>query len=210
MNDENEIERRTRRYWYENGFAEMGLGVLFGALGIVLALEASASAGAVRVAAVAALTLLVFLGTLAVRRAIKTSKERLTYPRTGYVAYRRNSSSNRTILAALVIVGGTAISLGASAATPGRILALQSLTLAAVLLVPAYRFGLRRFYVLAAVAVIAGGAAEVLGAGEISGSALLFGATGIVTLFSGAWTLRSYLGRSRPADERGTTVDHRS
>ncbi len=202
MNDETVIERRARRYWYEDGFAEIGLGVLFGAMGLILALEASASAGAVRVAAVATLTLLVFLGTLAVRRAIKTSKERLTYPRTGYVAYRRNSSSNRTILAVLVIVGGTAVSLGASAATPGRVLALQSLTLAAVLLVPAYRFGLRRFYLLAAVALVAGVAAEVLGATEVSGSALVFGATGIASLLSGAWTLRSYLGQFGPADER--------
>ncbi len=202
MNNENEVERRARRYWYEDGFAELGLGVLFGALGLVFALETSASAGAVRVAAVAALTLLVVGGTLAVRRAIKTSKERLTYPRTGYVAYRRTSSSSRAILAVLVIVGGTGIALGASAATPGRVLALQSLTLAAVLLVPAYRFGLRRFYVLAAVAGIAGCATVVLGAGEISGSALVFAATGIATLLSGAWTLRSYLGQFGRADER--------
>lgn len=202
MNNENEIERRARRYWYEDGFAELGLGVLFGALGLVFALEASASAGVVRVAAVATLTLLVLLGTLAVRRAIKTSKERLTYPRTGYVVYRRTSSSSRTILAVLVILGGTGIALGASAATPGRVLALQSLTMAAVLLVPAYRFGLRRFYVLAAVAGLAGCATVVLGAGEISGSALVFGATGIASLLSGAWTLRSYLGQFGPADER--------
>ncbi len=202
MNNDTEIERRTRRYWYEDGFVEMGLGLLFGALGLVFGLEASASTGPVRVAAVAILTLLLFLGTLVVRRAIKASKERLTYPRTGYVAYRRNSSSNRTILAVLVIVGGTAISLGASGATPGRVLALQSLTLAAVLLIPAYRFGLRRFYFLAAVALIAGGAAEALGAGDVGGSALLYGATGIATLLSGAWTLRSYLGQSARADER--------
>jgi hypothetical protein len=202
MNNENEIERRTRRYWYEDGFAEIGLGVLFGALGLVFRLEASASAGAGRIAVVATLTLLVLLGTLVVRRAIKKSKERVTYPRTGYVAYRRNSPSSRTVLAVLVIVGGTAIALGASAATPGRVLALQSLTLAAALLVPAYRLGLRRFYLLAAVAGVAGCAAVVLGAGEISGSALVFGATGIATLLSGAWTLRSYLGQSGPADER--------
>ncbi len=203
MNDENEIERRTRRYWYEDGFAEIGLGALFGALGLAFALEASASSGAVRVAAVATLTVLVFLGTLAVRGAIKTSKERLTYPRTGYVAYRRDSSSRRTILAVLVIVGGTTIALGASATTPARVLALQSLTLAAALLVPAYRLGLRRFYLLAAVAGSAGCAAVVLGAGEVSGSAVVFGATGVATLLSGAWTLRSYLGQAGPADERG-------
>ena len=203
MTNEHEIERRTRRYWYEDGFAEIGLGVLFGALGLVLALEASASAGAVRVAAVAALTLLVFLGTLAVRRAIKTSKERLTYPRTGYVAYRRNSSNRRAILAVLVIVGGTGIAVGGSAAIPGRVLALQSLTLAAALLVPAYRLGLKRFYLLAAVAGVAGCAAVLLGAGEVSGGALVFGATGVATLLSGAWTLRSYLGQAGPADERG-------
>ncbi len=206
MNNQNEVERRARRYWYEDGFAEIGLGVLFGALGLVFALEASASSGAVRVAAVATLTLLVFLGTLAVRGAIKTSKERLTYPRTGYVAYRRDSSSRRTILAVLVIVGGTAIALGASAATPGRVLALQSLTVAAALLVPAYRLGLRRFYFLAAVAGVAGCAAVALGAGEISGSALVFGATGVASLLSGAWTLRSYLGQPGQADER---EDHR-
>ncbi len=176
--------------------------MLFGAVGLVLLLEASASPGVVRVAAVVTLTLLVLLGTLAVQRAIKTSKERLTYPRTGYVAYRRTSPNSRTVLAVLVIVGGTAIALAASAATPGRVLALQSLTVAAALLVPAYRLGLRRFYLLAAVAGVAGCAAVVLGAGEMSGSALVFGATGIATLLSGAWTLRSYLGQSGPADER--------
>lgn len=203
MTDQNEMARKTRRYWYEDGFAEIGLGLLFGALGLVFALEDSASPGAVRIAAVVVLTLLMFVGALVVRRAIRMSKERLTYPRTGYVAYRRNSSTNRTILAVLVIVGGTAISFGASAATPARILALHCLTLGAVLLVPAYRFGLRRFNVLAAVPLAAGIAAEALGAGTIGGSGLACGPTGIAIFLSGVWTLRSYLGQSGPAGVGG-------
>ena len=202
MPREADIERRTRRYWYEDGFVEIGMGILFAALGGLFVVGAVATTGALRALAVALSVLLVLLGALALRVAIRVTKERVTYPRTGYVAYRRPVSNSRVLIAVLVVVIGTSVSLAGSAGTPGRILALQTLTLAAALAVPALRFGLRRFYALAIATLAAGCVAASLGLSETGGSALLYGGAGVAIIVSGAWTLRSYIRHTRVAVDR--------
>jgi hypothetical protein len=193
VNDEIDIERRIRRYWFEDGFAELGLGALFTVVGLAFAIGALADDPTLRALALAMLLVVVVLGTIAVRALIRVSKERFTYPRTGYVEYRRAASRGRSVAAILVIAVGASLAVAAQAGAPDRTLAVQTLTLAAVICIPGLRFGLFRFYGLAAATLAAGGAGLLLVLGESGGSALLYGGSGVVLLLSGASTLWAYL-----------------
>lgn len=205
--DEGAIGRRTRRYWVEDGLVELGASVLFAGVGLIFAVAGGRSEAGPAASVDNALPTLLVLGIvvaapLAMRALIGATKERLTYPRTGYVAYRRTSTRNALLAAllALVIVAGAAAA-GASGSA-NVVLAWQSLTLAAVLLVPGVRLRLRRFYVLAGVAMILGGAAAFLAVGALDRAAILYGGIGIALLVSGAWTLRTYLGQPPVAGAR--------
>ncbi len=196
MDTEVDIERRIRRYWLEDGLAELGIGCLFAAVGLAFVVGALASTDTARAIAVAAILAVVGVGTIAARFLIRAVKERVTYPRTGYVEYRRSGSRVRYVaaVAMVAVVSGSAVA--AQAGAVDRTLALQALTLAVMLCVPAYRFGLLRFYGLAAATLAAGVIAWVAALDEVAGSALIYGGVGLLLLLSGGWTLRGYLRRA--------------
>jgi hypothetical protein len=197
VSTETDIQRRLRRYWFEDGLAELGIGGLFLVVGLAFIVGALASNSTARAAAVVALLAVVGIGTIASRFLIRAVKERVTYPRTGYVEYRRSGSRSRYVAAVGIIALISASAVAAQAGAVDRTLALQSLTLAAVLGVPAYRFGLFRFYALAGAAVAAGAIAWIAALDEEAGSALIYGGVGLALVGSGGWTLRGYLHRSR-------------
>jgi hypothetical protein len=97
---------RARRYWYEDGFAELLVGgflLLVGTTGLVRRLDLSpALTDLLNGARIA----LVLACALAVRGVVRALKERVTYPRTGYVAYRREGVDPRLIKLALGLVLG--------------------------------------------------------------------------------------------------------
>ncbi len=199
MSSQADLDRRARRYWYEDGFVEIALGGLLAGLGILLGLDALATAGAlpgvVRILASVLLVVLVLGGVLASRPAIRASKERVTYPRTGFVAYRHQTRPRRVLAAALVAsVGLVSVAVLASpGGTPGRVVGVEALTLSGTLVIPAWRFGLGRFYALAAVTAAGGCLAVILAVPDTGRSALLYVIAGVALLVSGSWTLRAYL-----------------
>jgi hypothetical protein len=197
VSTETDIQRRLRRYWFEDGLAELGIGGLFLVVGLAFVVGSLTSNSTARAAAVVALLAVVGIGTIASRFLIRAVKERVTYPRTGYVEYRRSGSRSRYVAAVGIIALISASAVAAQAGAVDRTLALQSLTLAAVLGVPAYRFGLFRFYALAGAAVAAGAIAWIAALDEEAGSALIYGGVGLALVGSGGWTLRGYLHRSR-------------
>jgi hypothetical protein len=196
VSTETDIQRRIRRYWFEDGLAELGIGGLFLVVGLAFVIGALATNSAARAAAVVALLAVVGIGTVGSRFLIRAVKERVTYPRTGYVTYRRSGSRVRYVAAVGIIALIAASAVAAQAGAVDRTLALQALTLAAVLGGPAYRFGLARFYVLAGVAVAAGAIAWIAALDEEAGSALIYGGVGLALVASGGWTLQSYLRRT--------------
>lgn len=197
-----EVERRARRYWYEDGLAEIGLGIVFGAVGLALAMQTAAAGGPFAPLGVILMVLVVPLGMLALHRGIRASKERLTYPRTGYVAYRRPAAGRRLLLV-LVLLLGLVAARSVAADIPARVIVVQALTMAALLLVPALRFGVFRFYVLATVAVTTGWLVLLVNASQTGRTALLCGGMAVALAVSGLWTLRSYLRATSLTDEPG-------
>jgi hypothetical protein len=107
-----EITRRAQRHWMEDGLSEIMLGLLF----VILA-----GGMLMRLAFPRWLTLdllfpaLTIVGILGLTRGFKKLKERITFPRSGYVALPEPTRTRRIFTFASVVVLGAAFTLVLSA-----------------------------------------------------------------------------------------------
>jgi len=207
-NDIDKVIQRTHRYWYEDGLNEIATGCIFVVCGLFLFIMRFVRPISPLACIVAiGFTILVAFGGLAASRAVKAVKNRITYPRTGYVSYRRPEGNRRRRL----IVAGLGVALGALgialsiAGAPTWLVSMpmaHGLIIGACLLYLGHRLGLARFYVLALVSVLVGVVAALGGFDDALGSAAYFGEMGFVLTASGLFTLRAYLRQTQsPIEE---------
>lgn len=101
---------RVKQYWFEDGLAEAVTGAGFLLLALVLALStrwAQPWSGALQ-------ALVIFAFVLGNRWVVQRLKWRITYPRTGYLAYPRPDKATRALRSLVAFVAGAgAIFLGA-------------------------------------------------------------------------------------------------
>ncbi len=196
--------RRAVRYWFDDGLAEIGIGLLFLALAGLFAFEGLAPADSLAASIPAlGLPLVIIGGMLVVGLAVRAAKERLTYPRTGYVAYPIAGPARR-VLAGVIGAGVSLAIVWLLAARPNLQLALgalQGVALAIVFLALSLRTGLVRLAMVGFVALGGGLAATSFGLGASFGSALAFGASGVTVLLGGALVLARYLRTTAPPTE---------
>jgi hypothetical protein len=187
------------QYWVIDGIAELVMGGFFVVLGLYFGAQATLPEESTVGSMLSAAFLLVIVGGgLAGRSLIGKLKERLTYPRTGYVAYRKPSKKRRWLT--LMVAFGMAMlvsALFASApASLAWIPAVSGLVIGAYWLVQGHRMGVLRFYALAALVAVAGTAITLGGVGETLGLPLFYIVIGLALIISGGLTLRSYLRRT--------------
>lgn len=206
-NDIDKVIQRTHRYWYDDGLAEIATGCMFVLCGLFLLMMRFVRPGSPLACIVAiGFTGLVAFGGLAVSRVVKTVKERVTYPRTGYVSYHRPGSSGRpyTVAASVGIalaVLGVVLSKVHAPTWLGSMAMVQGLILGAGLLYIGRRLGLTRFYALAFLSALIGVVVALNGFDDALGSAAYFGEMGFVLTASGLFTLRTYLKQTQPPVE---------
>ncbi|MCX8023887.1 MAG: hypothetical protein N3A60_01655 [Thermanaerothrix sp.] len=197
--------RRPQRYWYADGLAEMSVGSLF----LLIALTNLAAwllpSGPGQSLLLAILQLLVIIGgVLGARALVRHLKERITYPRTGWVAYRQPSPSRRWLLAGLsfTLAAGLAFLLAALSKTIGqRWLPLVSGFLIAFATAAGWRLQLMRLLVLALYILGVGIGLTLLAPPETLDAAVFFGLSGLGWLASGGWALWHYLRQTRPQND---------
>jgi hypothetical protein len=193
--------RRAVRYWFDDGLVELGTGLLFLLLSALFAVEGLAPAGSL-LEGVSAFSLpaLVIGGMIVLGLALRAVKERLTFPRTGYVAYPQPGPVRRVL--AVVIGAGVSLAIvWLLAARPSLQLALgalQGAVLAVVFLALSLRTGLIRLAFPGFFALGGGLAATSWGLGASLGSALAFGSAGVAALLSGAMVLARYVRTTSP------------
>jgi len=199
----NETIKRTRRYWYVDGFAEIGVGIL-----LMLIILFNYAAGLVRqptlqvILFTIGLPALILLGGRAVSRVVVLLKEKYTYPRTGYVSYPPREGSQRwkrALLAAMlgVLVGGLT-SLLSGKLPPVYQQGFVSVVIALAYIYIGYSIGLSRFYLFAAASLALLGVVRLIGAKEMDFFLLFFLGQGLVWVLSGIITLRAYLNTTQP------------
>ncbi len=207
MNDTIQATRRkVRRYWTDDGLPDLYLGLGFALYGLLSWWAVTQSARWVVFLQSLFLPVWIGLGSLALR----SLKERVTYPRTGYVRYadpprRRTARRIMTALAlgavlALVLLAQVALKRGpaADAAFAWLLPVLFFLGLGAV----AWHQGSTRYalYALVAIAVGATAAAGLDGLAAMDRRAVLWGVPlflilGAVMSLGGTWRLVRYLHR---------------
>lgn len=162
--------RRTRGYWFIDGLAEIGTGILFMVVSIPYLLWSLAPEGSsMAKLASSGRDVLLLMGIVILFVVIRAAKLRSTYPRTGYVEDQRPSRKQVFTIGAICVAG---------------VLVFAGLMVAGILLFPAFRLGLfntlayfpaifgfffalsqailgfrtglKRFYVLAGIAALAG------------------------------------------------------
>ncbi len=199
--DVDSIRRRTERYWFEDGLAELAVGVTFVVLAGLFSLEAwLPPASPWRGISAIGLPIVTIGGYFAARWLIGRLKQDITYPRTGRVAYRQPDPRQQRVAGAMaaLVAAALAFAIVRAPAIEPWTPALAGAALAALLAQFWLRFGLARF---------AGLAMAALGTGLVAGRwltpleaamAAVFGVVGCLMLATGATTLRGYL-RAAPA-----------
>lgn len=204
--DVDRAEQRARQYWYDDGLTEIAAGCIFLAIGALFLAEAFSPPGSLpKSFSAIGLLVLVAGGLWITNWAVRWAKEKITYPRTGYVRYRRPARSRRrrllTVLVAIVVSISINLILFATApASLDWLPALQGLFIGLFLLYMAYQVGLFRLYLLAFFSAAAGLAITLVGVGEVLGTGIYFATTGLAIVFSGAATLALYLRNTRPPE----------
>lgn len=204
-----DVEKRVTRYWYSDGIAELIGGGMFILLGLYFAAQEfmgqnSMVSGLLQ----ASLALLMIGGAFLSRRLIAALKNRLTYPRTGYVEYRVDESQAKW--RRIWVIG---IAFAVSALTMifvrtfqilDSIVAVTGVAVGAILIfLRAKSAGITRFYFLGGFSLILGLALSVSGLPNGYSLGLFYGLMGVGFLFSGGFTLGRYLRENPlPAESR--------
>lgn len=204
------IIRRTRRYWYVDGLAEIAVGLIFVLLNLFFLANAwlvPAWSRDVSLSPILTTTGLLAITALVVwlfRQGLQAAKARLTYPRTGYVASPRHWKGTfwqrYGIMAWLGVVCLALLVLTFQSQTPPSWAPLLTGSAAGLtLLFLGYRFQLARFALLACALVAIGAIVTYLNPGEPLAEILSSTAGGVCFLISGGITLIHYLRNTQPS-----------
>jgi hypothetical protein len=204
--DLKKINQRSMGYWFEDGLLEIVLGGLFLLLGFTFLIEGISDPGTVtrRISGIIALLIMVF-GSIAARPIIRRLKERITYPRTGYVTYRNPKPTRRSrTLSYILILGIVLIVVGIITSAPEKTLSwlpmFEGVIIGGFLLFIGYRTLIYRFYVLGAISILVGTLLSVSGIGNLIGMGILFIILGFSLLFSGGHRLYIYLRQTESSE----------
>ena len=209
MVDIEKIEKRTVQSFYDDGLPEISLGLTFLLFGGYFFAQAAAPEGSALGPALSVLFILVIVSAgFLVSRILRFLKRRITYPRTGYVAFKKKEPSSKRRAATMVVGGiiGAAIAAlyGISPSFKTLFPAVNGLLLAVAVLLFAGKVGLVRFYILSAAAAVIGFAVTAAGVGDIKGIGLYYGLFGAALILSGLVALVAYLRKSPRADREDT------
>ncbi len=195
------IMRSTRRYWYQDGFVEIAIGLLFGLVGVGVYLQQVALGNpTLLIVLVVGLMAFILAGSLIVQWLVPRLKQRITYPRTGYVEYdhRRDRRARWLPIAVALALAILTLTIPDAFAGTGVIVGLL---LCGILSYLAYRSSVWRLVVAAVVAVAVGIASHYLALSDLGGTALVFAVVGASLLIGGSLALIAYLRRSNPPPE---------
>jgi hypothetical protein len=203
-----ETIRRTQAYWYVDGLAEIGFG---GALLLGAAYYAAATVAPEQIAGALLMgqPSLVVAGYVLARHVVRELKERLTYPRTGYVAYKALQHSHRTWAYATTLllafgVARTVVTLNGRMDVRFWPL-IAGMSVAVVMLVLGLHLAIGRFFVLAVGSVAIGTLVSLSQLGWPANAAVGLFFAGLGAIASGSVTLRNYLLATEPGDAEAHT-----
>lgn len=200
------VMKRTAGYVFEDGIVEIYLGLLFVLIGLLFFVEAVVKPALPSFSAIG-LVLLALGGYWLGRWLVPAIKRRLTFPRTGFVAYRQLSGARRWMVMSIAVLVAS-VSAAVVTGLAARPMGLDWIPLGDGLLAGAFlvylgvQVGLRRFQFLAGFSGLAGAMIFLARLGSTVGSAAYFAAMGLALMVSGAFALWAYLQRAPTPKEQ--------
>lgn len=199
-----EIQQRTKQYWYIDGLAEIGSGCLFLLLGcfevvskVLLPLPYSALVSGI------GQPIFLILCAIGIRAAVLALKERITYPRTGYLSYRKPKTGRKWLSMILSLIIG-AVVMGLTlwmipVLGTQWVLAATGVLVGLILTYLWQRLGLIRFLIMAALIFISGLGLSLLQISSPWDNVLFLSILGLIWAGSGVSTLVKYLHSTKAA-----------
>jgi hypothetical protein len=196
------IEKRTRRYWFDDGLAEIMGGVVFllvaGYLLVENGLRGTRAAGLFTVG----FPLLIVVLSLAARRTVRAVKDRFIHPRTGFISFghprghRWASAALAFVIALLVVavISNARFLVNWIPAVEGGLFALAFLYMGR-------KSEIVRFPIGGLLCAIGGVVVSVMKLDEEIGAAVLMAWVGIVLVAGGTLALAAYVRRLPPREE---------
>lgn len=207
MNDfPDRVIQRTRSYWYIDGLWEVAFGSQFILMGLFFFGQASAPPESMLSYLMNYAFLVIVIGiTILASWAVRKAKERITYPRTGYIAYHRRPKGRRVwIVSVLIILLSILVGSVLYAVFQVWEPALDWLPFLfgffglTIFLPIAYINDLKRFYFLAIFSILLGIIFAWIGVTGWNLMSLYFGLLGIGLVVSGGITFWVYLNDTTP------------
>ena len=212
MKTENTLNRAYAN-WLKDGLFEIGLGILLTGVGTLRAIIHFAGDKSAAYYWLLGGLLLFMIGCgWGFSRIGKSLKARITYPRTGYTAFKPYSFNYKSILAILAlfifagILGGM---LGMLSTQPNQqkigifVPIGQGLVGALAFTYAAQRVEVKRLYYLAAFSIGMGLVIGALGVGIVLGVSFFYLSIGLALIVSGCVALVQFLRRHEPVDLNG-------
>jgi hypothetical protein len=190
------VMQRAQRYWHIDGLTEIAFAWLFLVLGIYFYLSATLPQQTWLSTLIdSSLILFILAGAFLVNKLIKYVKERVIYPRTGFVSYRGKSGANRWIAFGLALLMGAIVGalIDLAPASLGWMTALTGFFLAIPFLILGFRSGSWRFYLLCLVSLIVGLGLSAAGYGNTLGLSYYYLLLSVALFISGGLTFLNYL-----------------
>ncbi len=205
MNDPiDQAANRARRYWYVDGLNEAAIGGLCLLLGVYFQVQDSLQIPSLpRQMLEAGLVLFIIMIVFLLNRLVNFLKVRITYPRSGYVSYRRPNTIRRLATGLLAAAIASVLSAVLMLAPTGLdwTAGLTGLVLAAAWLCLAWRFQLTRFLGLSLVSLCGGIFLTLIQPDGVTGVAAMYFLEGAAMLASGGITFWAYLRGTQAAGE---------
>ena len=199
-----EARQRTARYWHIDGLTELAFAFVCLALGVYFYLQATLPQESTLYKILDVSFVLVLFGAgFFANKVLALLKNRITYPRTGFVSYRRQKSGkSRWIFAGAAMLMG-ALTGGLLAGAPASfdwMPAVTGLILGIAMLVVGFQVGLARFYLVSAASLLLGFGLALAGLGNVIGLGYFYLLMAAVLAASGGLTLWNYLRSTEPGE----------
>jgi hypothetical protein len=197
-----DLDSRPKRYWNVDGIPELVMGLVWIVWGTAFLVGEVIPRGSAANIYWGVFPAILVLSGVASNWVVRKLKERLTYPRTGYVEYREPGPRVRLMTALLAVLSAGALAAlvvtGRAAGFERTAAPVIGVILSLAFVVASIRQKAPQFLALAGVALALGAAFAALRLGWTAMS-WLFVWLGAAASIIGAWRLRRYL-RRHPAE----------
>ncbi len=192
--------RKTLSYWYVDGLTELATGMLLLTIGLFsTALSMLVPEAVAKQLSAIGLPVIILLGGFISRRAVSGLKERLTYPRTGYVSFPKTRAERKVWTIVIGLVASIAFVYISVQLNLDWMNYVAPAFMAAVMVAfIGFTYVLRRFYGLAVYTLLLGLPMVMLHLNDRLNLALFLFGCGAGFIVSGVLTLRGYLQTTRP------------